>query len=193
MQSEGVWYSWVQERWPGIAVSLTGILDTPGGWRVNVRPGIVASERRQRPPALGNFSGEGVLEKEHLSKRFSFLLFKCLFYLFIYRIIFPCLCHFTGSLLKNPKQIRVRPLLVSWSQEWFFPSHSSVLTLPIYFLIYNLNPHATANLILSIHRKQREYFSLGVEGFVAKYFFLWGQLLKCFSGNSVGNVFWVEL
>lgn len=143
--------------------------------------------KKAETPALGNFSGEGVLEKDHLSKHFSFLLFKCLFYVFIYRIIFPCLCHFTGSLLKYPKQIRILPLLVSWSQEWFFPSHARVLTLPVNVLIYNLNPHAIVNLILSIHRKQREYFGLGVEGFVAKYFFPLGTITQMFFWKLCGK------
>lgn len=57
------------------------------------------------------------------------------------------------------------------------------------FLIYNLSPHAIANLILSIDREQREHFHPRVKGFVAKYLFLWGQLHKCFSGNSVGVVY----
>lgn len=57
------------------------------------------------------------------------------------------------------------------------------------FLIYNLSPHAIANLIQSISRKQREHFHPRVKGFVATYLFLWGQLHKCFSGNSVGVVY----
>ena len=65
----------------------------------------------------------------------------------------------------------------------FFPICSSILTLPIHFLTYNLSLHAIANLILSIHRKQGKYFSHGVEGFGA-------MLLNIVSfGANYSNVF----
>ena len=115
--------------------------------------------RKVDTPILGNFSGEGVLEKGHLSKHFSLVLSRCLFYPFIYRVVFRLLCHFiTVPLLKYSKQNTNFSWCPDLKNYSFLLSHPSILSLLINFLIYNLNLPAFANLILCVHRKQRECF-----------------------------------
>lgn len=111
-------------------------------------------------------------------------------FVFIHRMVFPPLCHFTGPLLNSRRQTRIHRVLVSDLKDYsFLLSHSNVLKLPENCLIYNPSPHALASLIPSISGKQREHFRPRLKGFVATYLFLWGQLHKCFSGNSVGVVY----
>lgn len=176
---------------------LTGILDIPGEWRGERGIRIVAHQREDRDSCSGEFGGERVLEKITSGNIFHTLclnlsLFNSNVFLSFYlqdNSLSTCLAFYKTSprvfqANNNPSCSCALILIIIVS---FY--HSSVLTMPINFLIYNLSPHAIGSLILSISRKLREHFSLRVKGFVTEYPFLWGQLLKCFSGNSVGVVY----
>ena len=140
-----------------------------------------------------------MLEDKHLSKHFSFLLFKCLSFfffkiqmsshLFIYRMVFPSLCHLAGPLLKCLQQI-IHPVWCPDLKNYsFLRSQSGVSPMRMRFLVSNLSPHAIDSLLLPINRKPREHFSPESEELCWEYPFLWGQLLKCFPGNSVRIVY----
>lgn len=130
-----------------------GIFDIRGEWRSereNQDSG--SSERRQKLLFWGIWRGRIISVSIFHSFYLAVFLKKFnVFLSFHLQDSLSITLPFYRTSPKYFKQIRIHPVLMSWSHELFFSlSHSSVLTVPINFLIYNLSPPAIDNLILSI-------------------------------------------